>query len=159
MIFFISVALIVYVMPVEGKFRYSYVKGKVWLHDDYVAPFDFAINKSKDELNAEKELLLEQSKNYYSYYSAILPEKENSLATELETFTQRLTGIQSDDYLLSDSDRRKIDSKGPEWVKKIYETGLLAHPVKAPPAGHSQLIIVVKNNIAEEKNPDNLFTP
>lgn len=159
MIFFISVALIVYVMPVEGKFRYSYVKGKVWLHDDYVAPFDFAINKSKDELNAEKEVLLEQSKNYYSYYSSILPEKENSLATELETFTQRLTGIQSDAYLLSDSDRRKIDNEGPEWIQKIYKTGLLAHPVKAPPAGHSQLIIVVKNNIAEEKNPDNLFTP
>jgi hypothetical protein len=55
LIFFVSVALIVYIMPVEGKFRYSYVKGKIWLHDDYVAPFDFAINKSPDDEQIEKK--------------------------------------------------------------------------------------------------------
>jgi putative nucleotidyltransferase with HDIG domain len=159
LIFFISAAIIVYIMPVEGKFRYSYVKGKAWLHEDYLAPFDFAINKSSDEIKSEQDQLVLESKNYYSFNSSILPLKIRTLAADLDSFTTRLTGLQASNYLPSDTDREKIKQNGIEWLTKIYETGLLTHKVNPPAAGRSSLIIIVKNNIAEEENPENLFTP
>jgi len=159
LIFFVSVALIVYIMPVEGKFRYSYVKGKIWLHDDYVAPFDFAINKSPDEIKSEQDQLVLQSKNYYTFNTSILSLKTKTLSAELDSFTRRLTGLKSDNYLLADVDREKIRNRGVDWLTKIYETGLLAHSISKPSGGRPTLIITVKNSIAEEKNPENLFTP
>ena len=53
---FLSTAFaIVYFFPKEGKFRYDFSKGKPWQYDNLYAPFDFAIQKTAEEIEEEKK--------------------------------------------------------------------------------------------------------
>ncbi|MCB0805279.1 MAG: HDIG domain-containing protein [Bacteroidales bacterium] len=65
LLFLLSVVLLVMVFPKEGKFKYEFSKGKPWMHDDLIAPFDFAILKSDEELEKEKSEVLKELKPYF----------------------------------------------------------------------------------------------
>lgn len=54
-LFAVSTAIVVYISPREAKFKYEFQKGKPWLYSDLVAPFDFPILKSEEELEAERQ--------------------------------------------------------------------------------------------------------
>ena len=64
----LAVAGIVSVFPKQGKFKYEFqnLKGKPWHHDDLIAPFDFAIKKSSEELANEKAELTSSSERKLS---------------------------------------------------------------------------------------------
>lgn len=53
-LFVVTTFLIVYLFPKSGTFRYSFEKGKPWQSENLYAPFDFAIQKSTDQIEAEK---------------------------------------------------------------------------------------------------------
>ena len=53
-LFVITTTLIVYLFPKSGTFRYSFEKGKPWQSENLYAPFDFAIQKSNEEIENEK---------------------------------------------------------------------------------------------------------
>ena len=60
LLFVIGIILLVMIFPKEGTFKYEFHKGKFWMHDDLIAPFDFAITKSEEELAAEKDTTLKE---------------------------------------------------------------------------------------------------
>jgi putative nucleotidyltransferase with HDIG domain len=66
-VFAASVALIVFLLPKEGKFKYDLnnIKGKPWHYEDLIAPFDFAIKKSNTDVDAEKGLIDLKFKPYF----------------------------------------------------------------------------------------------
>ena len=49
-LFALAVAILVWIFPQEGKFKYEFSKGKPWLHVDLYAPFAFAIDKLQEDL-------------------------------------------------------------------------------------------------------------
>ena len=51
LLFLSTTFLIVYLFPKSGKFRYDFDKGKPWQSESLLAPFDFAIKKSSEELS------------------------------------------------------------------------------------------------------------
>ena len=63
-LFILTGLLIVLMLPKEGKFKYEYQKGRPWGHEDLVAPFDFAITKSKEEIEAETKQVMANAKIY-----------------------------------------------------------------------------------------------
>ncbi len=71
-LFLVSLATIVYLYPREFRFRYDLtdLKGKPWPHDNLIAPFDFAIKKSTDEINAEQEELKRNFTPYFRFEKA-----------------------------------------------------------------------------------------
>lgn len=65
-LFLISVAFIVFLFPREGKFKYEFQKGTPWLHEDLIAPFDFPIYKTTEELDVEEsEAILDVKPVFY----------------------------------------------------------------------------------------------
>ncbi|MFI5149952.1 MAG: HD family phosphohydrolase [Bacteroidia bacterium] len=66
-VFAASVALIVFLLPKEGKFKYelSNIHNKPWHYDDLIAPFDFAIKKSASELELERAEVSKKFKPYF----------------------------------------------------------------------------------------------
>jgi cyclic-di-AMP phosphodiesterase PgpH len=55
-VIFVLASFLVFVMfPKEKKFAYDFQKGSPWLHDDLIAPFDFPVYKSSDEIELEKD--------------------------------------------------------------------------------------------------------
>ncbi|MCB0381416.1 MAG: hypothetical protein KDD24_09185, partial [Flavobacteriales bacterium] len=57
LIFLAAITLVVFLFPREGKFKYEFQKNKAWAHQDLYAPFDFAILKSKKDIEKEKTQL------------------------------------------------------------------------------------------------------
>ena len=53
LLFLSTTFLIVYLFPKSGKFRYDFDKGKPWQSESLLAPFDFAIKKSSEEIEQE----------------------------------------------------------------------------------------------------------
>lgn len=58
-------AVLVVFAPRVTKFSYDYKKGTVWNYDALVAPFDFPILKTADQINAERE---DNSHIFVPYY-------------------------------------------------------------------------------------------
>ena len=79
-LYVIACVIVLYAIPKEGKFKYEYQKGSPWKHDNYFAPFDFAIYKSQAEIEAEREAIKKESKPYFT--------KDNQVqVTCMERFT------------------------------------------------------------------------
>ena len=50
----------VYLFPKVGSFQYEYQKGMPWRYETLTAPFDFPIHKTEDELQEEREKLVQE---------------------------------------------------------------------------------------------------
>lgn len=142
-LFIIAVAIIVYVFPKQGKFQYEFqnLKGKPWPHDHLIAPFDFAIKKSSDELALEKSEILKNSKPYFKSANSILATRKLQLIKEFEEQWDTNKSLKIKDKSLALS-KNIIDS--------IYSKGIIepSEIIENKPADYS--VYVLKNNIAEE---------
>ncbi len=58
--FLLGIIFIVQLFPKQPRFGYEYQTGRPWSHADLIAPFDFAILKSQEELDNELQLALEE---------------------------------------------------------------------------------------------------
>lgn len=66
----ILLALIILIIAIfprpSSSFVYRYSEGQVWEYDDIIAPFDFPIYKSGDQLRKEQQEVLSQFSPYYN---------------------------------------------------------------------------------------------
>ena len=60
LLFLVAIFLVILLLPKEAKFKYEFQKNKPWVHQDLLAPFDFAINKTDQEL-AEEQLKIKNN--------------------------------------------------------------------------------------------------
>jgi len=77
LLFISTTFLIVYLFPKSGKFKYKIEKGKPWQSETLQAPFDFAIQKTQEEIEAEKKQIQSNSTKYFELDSAV---KKNAIA-------------------------------------------------------------------------------
>ncbi len=97
-LFVISVLLIVYLFPRQVSFKYEFTQGRPWLDDDLIAPFDFAIQKSEEELKKERNEILSDFLPFFSYNYLIYNNLINSIELEFEKKWQEKYGEQPSDY-------------------------------------------------------------
>ncbi|RED49592.1 HD family phosphohydrolase [Seonamhaeicola aphaedonensis] len=77
LLFVSTTFLIVYLFPKSGKFKYNFEKGKPWQSENLLAPFDFAIKKTTDEVNTEKKAIIEEAVLYFIVDSIVKPKIKN----------------------------------------------------------------------------------
>lgn len=83
-LFLLALAVIVYVFPRQAKFKYEFTKGKPWMHETIIAPFDFSILKSLDELKIEKEVIYTEHTPIFNYDSDIFQVKVEDFIIQFE---------------------------------------------------------------------------
>ena len=71
-LFLITLAIIIYVFPRQAKFKYEFTKGKPWMHETLIAPFDFSVLKSHEMIESEKEIIRIQHTPIFNYNDKIL---------------------------------------------------------------------------------------
>lgn len=103
--FFLAVGLIVFIFPKEGKFKYEFQKGKPWQHADLIAPFDYPIYKSTEEVQEQKERVRQQQKEYFFKSNRVT---KDELQHFEETFEDSWSTLQSD---LSKKERKRLKDK------------------------------------------------
>lgn len=115
-LFVFTTALIVYLFPKSGKFKYSFQNGKPWQSENLYAPFDFAIKKSQDEINAEIEKIENEAVQYFDVDSSII-------VTSISNFKSEFKKIFPDS--IQQGEYNKIYSKSDEILQKVYKYGVL----------------------------------
>ncbi|MGM0621165.1 MAG: HD family phosphohydrolase [Bacteroidota bacterium] len=112
---FVMAAVLLYLsMPGDLKFKYEYQKGFPWKHENLVAPFDFALLKTDEEINREKEEQLESVVPYFSFDTTLV-----SIQTEkLKKDWQALVAP-------GDTTLNEPVLKLSQALKSIYTSGIL----------------------------------
>ena len=120
--FVVTAVMLFLILPGEPTFKYEYQKGFPWRHDNLVAPFDFAILKSAQEINTEKTEQLKTIIPYFKCDTTVQKTNINKLNADL------LTILDSSEIVKSEI-INTIDIN----LKLIYETGILQRSAELIP--------------------------
>ena len=110
----VTVLVIVWLMPRDGR-NYVYAEqGKPWKYADLTAPFDFPIYKSEQMIQKEKDSLMKEYQPYFYYNKEV---EGNMVRKFVTDFSGGIPGL-SDDYI----------SIIANTLHKIYQTGIVSSP-------------------------------
>ncbi|MES2592027.1 MAG: HDIG domain-containing metalloprotein [Bacteroidota bacterium] len=150
-LFILGVATIVYIFPKQGKFKYEFqnLKGKPWNHEDLIAPFDFAIKKSAEELSTEKADIIQNSKPYFKNNSSIVDEKKSQLIKDIESKW---------DDKKNKKNKEKTIALAKRTIDTIYSKGIIESTdiIENKPSDYS--VYVLFNHVAEEHELNDFYT-
>ncbi|MFT3993751.1 MAG: HDIG domain-containing protein [Dysgonomonas sp.] len=144
-LFIIAIFIIVYFLPREGKYKYSYSENKPWQYGLLTAPFNFHIHKSEDRVNAEKDSILQSYQPYYTI-DASVSEKQISL-------------------LRHDTKARSIPEVYISYLSRklgeVYKAGIISSEDydKVQESNKKQLRISNENNIFVPRHLASFYTP
>ncbi len=155
LLYLVSILLVFWMYPREGKFQYEYVKNRPWKHENLIAPFDFPIYKDEAQLTREIDSITRQSKPYFTLDTAVavrvLADLRDDLAEKNNTAGINLS-------LLSNSQKYFMDTL-PGLLKHVYSTGIIEmHPVIQQQDADETKVIVRKRQMADEVMLSAIFT-
>ena len=143
----VTVSIISYFMPKEGKFNYEFDINTPWKYGLLQASFDFAVTKSDEQVQKEQDSILA----FYQPYFLVDKNVEKNMLTKLrEDYNRNMKfTLPSSDYL------RYIE----RTLKRIYERGVLSVQDAQLLAEDSiQHIRLVNKNVATNQEVNELFT-
>ena len=147
LIFIVTVSVITYFMPKEGKFNYEFDINTPWKYGLLQASFDFPIYKSEQQVQKEQDSLLAF---YQPYFTLDKNVEKNMIAKLREDYTRTLRRtLPGPDYI------RHIE----RVLKRIYDRGIFSAE-DAPMLNKDSIpsILLVDKNIAQSHNTDDLFS-
>ncbi|MEM8847544.1 MAG: HDIG domain-containing metalloprotein, partial [Bacteroidota bacterium] len=138
----ISVALIVFFFPKEGKFKYEFQKGKPWQYENLYAPIDFSIKKTDAEIAEEQRFIRENKTDYYTYDAIVPDEVKGSISQELTNiFKQQSEGSRFE---------QRVRNLADSVIDSIYTYGIVQDVPMA------EAVFIIKNNEAITVSASNL---
>ncbi|TXN36149.1 HDIG domain-containing protein [Flagellimonas hymeniacidonis] len=140
-LYFVSIALIVFFFPKGGKFKYEFQKGKPWQYENLYAPIDFSIKKTDEDIAEEQRSLRENKSDYYAFDATIPSNVKKSLQQSLETL------FASNSY--SSIQQRSILTSGIAIMDSVYALGVFQE------LPSSNTVLLVKNNEARPLGSNN----
>ena len=84
LLFVLSTFLIIYFFPKSGKFKYNFENGRPWQSENLYAPFDFAIKKSKEEIDDEITQAKINTPLFFEIDTSLITNSNNQLITRIE---------------------------------------------------------------------------
>jgi len=120
--FIITAILLFLILPGEPKFKYEYQKGFPWRHDNLVAPFDFAILKSAQEIEDEKAEQIATVIPYFKCDTVILNTNIKKLKNEL------LVGLDAEE-----TEKASIIKTLEYRLRQMYRSGILQRSAESYP--------------------------
>ena len=148
-LFLITAFAIVYLFPKGGQFKYEFTKGKPWQYDNLYAPFDFAIDKTEDEIIEEIKLIEVTSKLYFQYNKDIVKEVN-------EAYQLRTSLLQVNDSL-NGYDLETIEVQGSAILDSIYTKGFIEATSLGIVSDKNTLIALKVDNAVQDVIYNNLL--
>ncbi len=165
-LFIVTIALIVYIFPREGKFKYEFQKGRPWLHENLFAPFDFPIYKSDKQLQDERDSTLLYFNPYFKYDSTIFITETSKIlkyySSKQEEFISEKTEANSEfnnyrkQVFIKNSDSFREDAL--QIIEEIYLKGIIEINEVTENLITEDNIILLKGNLAENYISGNTYT-
>lgn len=157
---YLLVALVIIIIsllfPNNSRFKYEYRLNQIWGYDDIIAPFDFALLKTQDEIELEKKDIASKSTPFYQLDKKKVDEAfRNFERIYIEKLDAAQKSSMYDDVVIH-SDKYK--EEGLQFLKNIYAKGVTeldSMHMDLPP---STLINIVDGNTKRKTTKQALFT-
>jgi putative nucleotidyltransferase with HDIG domain len=156
LLFVAGISIVVSFYPREGKFKYEYQKGKPWMHEVLIAPYDFPIYKSETELNRERDSILQTFVPYFNFDTTVARQQIASFVSYYNELRLNRLGTAND---LSAPQYDRILINITEILNKVYSSGIYEVDDIAEQLRQGEKnIVLIKGNILEEVRFAGLFT-
>ena len=147
-VFLVAIALVCWLMPRTGKFKYEYQLSKPWQHETLYAPFDFPIYKDYETLSAETEAASAKVKPIFVFNEEEMSASRNALYNAFEAKWDDHAGFDKDanmDYLFSVYD-------------SIEDHGILAYDNATANLTASTEVSVIRNKVMRTARYGDFYT-
>lgn len=138
LLFLFTTIAIVYLFPKGGQFKYDFSNGQLWKYDNLYATFDFAIQKTADEIASEKQQIRANTKLYYEYDITIPDEV-------IVAFRNKITNQTLNDSL-GVTAVLNLTEIGEAIINKVYDVGFLASTEDEYLAEDDEIVALKKEN-------------
>ena len=150
LLFLVTTVAIVYLFPKGGQFKYEFSNGQVWRYDNLYAPFDFAIQKSADEITIETKEIEVNAKLYFRYNQDIVTEV-------LKDFKTRIARLEPSDSI-PDKDINQLAFDAEAILNTIYKDGYVEEVSENRVSREDEIIAIRKNNEVSDTFFRKLYT-
>lgn len=138
-VFFVTLFL-----PKQARFRYEYEKGKTWMQKDLFSPYSFAIKKTNEEIEKDKDEIL---KSVFPIYQNDLEIVESSI----EGFNIEFDAKWNSSEFLQ-TEKEIYHKEGNRILRSIYSRGLMNPVKKYQLYGENYNFSLINNNISTQLN-------
>ncbi len=145
----VAVALLISLLyPNNVKFKYEFQRGQIWKYDDLVAPFDFAIRKTNEELQADKDLIMKEFWPYYALNESLANAKLKDFEAEYDAWADEQTAD-----IPSKLQLQKIKENCLSFLDKLYAKGIVQLNLAHLTSDEKFVIHVVRGNTSFKRTP------
>lgn len=145
----LSICIIVWTLPKQAKFRYEIEKGKIWTQSDLVSPYNFAILKTPEEIDADRKTILAGITPIYQLNTSVANQQLENFKTDFE--------IKWHGAGLAEKLKADYEQTGYDLLKHIYDVGLLKLNPKYQQYSTNYAITILDKNVGVDKNTSDLF--
>lgn len=159
----LAVVLICILLPKQPRFRYEFEKGKVWNHENLVSPYNFAILKTQEELNKDKEQILRTVQPIYNLNTMVSKEQIDQFNIDIGEKWE-IAHMDS----VSDQDKEVYKAVGNALLNYIYNRGVISlnnryqnkglDAEEVDQAESEYNFTLLQDNLAQQKNTVDIFT-
>lgn len=159
----LAIVLICIFLPKQPRFRYEFEKGKIWNHENLVSPYNFAILKTQEELNRDREQILKTVQPIYNLNVSASKEQIDQFNTDIAEKWQ-IANMDS----VSTQDMETYQSIGNALLSYIYNRGIISlnnryqnKGMNAEQVDNAQSqynFTLIQDNVAQQKNTADIFT-
>ena len=147
LIFIITVTLIVYFMPRDGKFNYQFDLNKPWKYGQLMATFDFPIYKEDAVIKKEQDSILTLFQPYYTFDKEIEKKAIDELKADYNSYLKNI--FPSTNYV------RHVE----RTLRDVYKSGIVSvEDINRLRQDSTTSIRVVEDKEATQRITDGIFT-
>jgi hypothetical protein len=146
---FLCVFIITIFLPKQVRFRFEYEKGKTWMQKDLYSPYNYAIQKTSEEIEEDKNEVLNSVLPVYQYDSEISPKSIEAFNSEFES---KWISIGIDNNL-----KERYQALGNIILQKVYEKGIINPVLKYQRNGLNYNLSLINKNISTQLNTADVF--
>lgn len=151
----LGIAWLVTLFPREVKFKYEFQKGMPWLHEKLIAPFDFAIYKSVEELQEEERAIRNDHSPYFVRRAEIGEKQLHDFEVSFRAIWDSLHYSDEDGY--PEFTQKAELEFGQEVLGEIYRRGLLESHESIDGKGEQFILNISNQQLSEEYELNEIY--
>ncbi|MAW21524.1 MAG: phosphohydrolase [Flavobacteriales bacterium] len=169
--FFLFVATLVIILfsyPRQVKFKYEFTKGKPWMHESIISPFDFSVLKSDNEINKEKEIIESQHLPVFNYSNEIFQIKAEEFVNTFEKKWSEKKGVKRDNRFtfsilfknknkLARNKKNDLVNFGYNFLQDIYSKGIIQYNNQYSSDENIE-VLLKSESVAERRSINEFYT-
>lgn len=150
------VIFISFLTPNNVKFKYEFEQGQSWRYEDLIAPFDFPIQKTEEEMMSEQANINVDFSPYYYLDPTILKTQKKDFR---QAFDEQLESSKRDNQF-RDVQRNsgRYLKYGIRFLDNIFNRGIAQILPSHTTKGKDFVVNVVSGNIKKKETLQNLLT-